>query len=199
MLLVGLTGGIGSGKTTLAALLAVLGAHPIDADELGHAALEPGEPAWKEVVGLFGDEILVPSTRDIDRKRLARIVFADKDKLAGLNAIVHPVIMRGIGDGLEHYRETDEIVVLDAALIVELGIHEMVDVLVVVTASEEVRSERLVARGMNVEDALARMAAQAPSEELLERADIVVDNDGDLDHLRAEATRVFAELRSRVA
>jgi dephospho-CoA kinase len=199
MLLVGLTGGIGSGKTTFAALLSELGAHVIDADELGRAALRSGEPAWRAVVDRFGEEILVSSSNEVDRKRLAGIVFADKDKLAALNSIVHPVIMRGIGDALDLYRDTNDIVVLDAALIVELGLHDTVDVLVVVTASDKVRSERLVERGMNVEDALARMAAQAPPEHLLERAHIIVNNDGDLDGLRAEAARVFDELLSRAA
>ncbi|MGH2756430.1 MAG: dephospho-CoA kinase [Actinomycetota bacterium] len=199
MLLVGLTGGIGSGKSSFAALLSELGAHVIDADELGRDALRPVEPAWRAVVDHFGEEILVPSSNEVDRKRLAGIVFADKDKLAALNSIVHPEIMRGIGNALDLLRGTNDIVVLDAALIVELGLHETVDVLIVVTASDKARSERLVERGMNVEDALARMAAQAPSEQLLKRADIVVNNDGDLDALRAEAARVFADLHSRVA
>jgi len=198
MLLVGLTGGIGSGKTTFASLLSERGAHVVDADELGRAALLPGTPSWHSVVDQFGDEILAAASMDIDRKRLASVVFADKAKLTALNAIVHPVIIRGIAEALEHFRDTNEIVVLDAALIVELGLDEGLDVLVVVAAPERMRAKRLVDRGMNVEDALARMAAQAPTDELVERADIVVRNDGNLDSLRAEADRVYAELEKRL-
>jgi len=100
MLLVGLTGGIGSGKSTFAALLAERGAQIIDADLLGREALKPGEPAWHSVVDQFGDDVLVPGTMDIDRKRLAAIVFGNQASLAALNAIVHPVIMAEIADRL---------------------------------------------------------------------------------------------------
>jgi len=197
MLLVGLTGGIGSGKSTFASFLAERGAHVIDADALGRAALRPGQPAWNSVVDQFGDEILAASSMEIDRKRLARLVFADKRRLAALNAIVHPVIMRGIAEALERFRATDDIVVLDAALIVELGLDESLDALIVISAEQEARAQRLVDRGMNVEDAIARMAAQASPDELLARADIVVENDGDLNALNTEADRVYAELERR--
>src|SRR5688500_18911374 len=119
MLLVGLTGGIGSGKTTFAALLAERGAFVIDADKLGHEALSPGEPAWHSIVDQFGDEILAAGSLTIDRKVLGRIVFEDPRKLASLNAITHPVNLRKIADTLETLRDSDLIVVLDAALIVE--------------------------------------------------------------------------------
>src|SRR5918992_2352219 len=98
MLVVGLTGGIGAGKSTLAALLAEEGARVIDADALGREALQPGRPAWHSVVAQFGDEILAANSMDIDRKRLAAVVFGDPRKLAALNAIVHPVIFKGIAD-----------------------------------------------------------------------------------------------------
>lgn len=199
MLLVGLTGGIGSGKTTFASLLSEYGAHVIDADALGRDALRPGRPAWHSVIDQFGDEILAAGSMEIDRKHLARIVFADKGKLAALNAIVHPIIVGGIAEALERFRETKEIVVLDAALIVELGLDDGLDVLVVVTAPEKLRAQRLVDRGMNVEDAVARMASQAPPQRLLERADIVVNNSGDLAELTEEARRVYRELEARVS
>lgn len=198
MLVVGLTGGIGSGKSTFAALLAERGAQIIDADLLGRDALRPGEPAWHDVVATFGDEVLVEHTMNIDRKKLASIVFNDKEKLAALNAITHPVILRGIADRLESLRNTDDVVVLDAALIVELGLAESVDVVVVVTADVDVRRRRLAElRGMARDDIVARIGAQASEEDLLAGADFIVRNDGDLAALASEADRVWAELRRR--
>lgn len=199
MILAGVTGGIGSGKSTFAALLAERGAHVLDADELGRDALSPGRPAWHAVIDQFGDEILVEGSSDIDRKRLARIVFSDKKKLAALNAIVHPIIMNAIADELEVVRGTDSIVVLDAALIVDLGLDKTLDVLIVVNAGEKARASRLVDRGMNVEDALARMEAQVSPETLMERADIVVSNEGNLDALAREADRVYERLKAMEA
>ena len=199
MLVVGLTGGIGSGKTTFAALLAERGAQVIDADQLGRDALKPGEPAWRDVVDTFGDEVLVEHTMNIDRKRLAEIVFNDKGKLAALNAIVHPVIVRGIADDLERLRHTDDVVVLDAALIVELGLADSVDVVVVVTADVDKRRRRLAElRGMSHDDIVARIGSQASEDALMAKADLVVRNDGDVDALSVEADRVWAELQRRM-
>ena len=199
MLVVGLTGGIGSGKSTFAALLAERGAQIIDADLLGRDALRPGEPAWHSVVDTFGDEVLVEGTMNIDRKRLAGIVFNNKDKLAALNAIVHPIIMRGIADRLENLQGTDEVVVLDAALIVELGLAESVDLIVVVTATVDNRRRRLAElRGMAHDDIMARIGAQASEEELVAKADVVVRNNGNVADLGLEADRVWAQLEKRL-
>lgn len=200
MFTVGLTGGIGSGKSTFAVLLAERGAQVIDADQLGRDALRPGQPAWHSVVDTFGDEILVEGTMDIDRKALAAVVFADRNKLAVLNAITHPVIAEGIANALEQLSHTDEVVILDAALMVELGLDRIVNALIVVDAPDEVRKARLVrSRGMTLEDVEARIKAQAPRSELLERADIVVHNGGSLEDLAREADRVWAELKERAA
>lgn len=196
MFTVGLTGGIGSGKSTFAALLAERGAQIIDADQLGRDALRPGEPAWHSVVDTFGDDILSPSTMEVDRKRLAEIVFADPNKLAALNAITHPVIASGIADTFERLAATDAMVVLDAALLVELGLDKAMNVLVVVDAEEGERKKRLQAsRRMELTDIEARIAAQASGEELIERADIIVRNDGSLEALALEADRVWGELQ----
>jgi dephospho-CoA kinase len=191
---VGLTGGIGSGKSTFAAFLSELGAHVIDADLLGRHALRPGESAWHSVVDTFGDEILQAGSLDIDRKRLADIVFSDRAKLAALNAITHPVILRGIADTLDEFRDTDKVVVIDAALIVELGLRDMVEKLIVVTARDDLRRARLKERGMRTEDVEARMTSQTSSDDLIAHADIVVRNDGSLDGLRAEAERVWSQI-----
>jgi len=197
MFTVGLTGGIGSGKSTFAALLAERGAQVIYADQLGRDALRPGEPAWHSVVDNFGDEVLSPGTMEIDRKKLAEIVFADPNKLAALNAITHPVIAAGIADIFERLAATDAIVVLDAALLVELGLDKAMRVLVVVEADQDARKKRLqTSRRMALADIEARIAAQASSEELISLADIVVRNDGPLEALALEADRVWAELQA---
>jgi dephospho-CoA kinase len=198
MLVAGLTGGIGSGKSTFAALLAERGAQIIDADQIGRDALRPGQPAWHSIVDQFGDEILSPGTMNIDRKRLAEIVFSDPRKLAALNAITHPVIVAKIADDLERLRNTDEIVILDAALIVELGLTDTVDVVIVVATRDDLRRMRLASsRDMSDEDITGRMAAQAPTEDLIATADIVVRNDRGLDALVKEADRVYEELERR--
>ncbi len=198
MLVVGLTGGIGSGKSTVAALLAERGAQVIDADSLGRDALRPDQPAWHSVVGQFGDEVLSAGSMEIDRKRLAGIVFGDARKLAALNAIVHPVIFKGIADSLERLAESDAIVVLDAALILEVGLQESVDVLVAVVADDELRRQRLARdRGMTISDIRARMASQISTDELISRADLVVRNDGSLEHLAEAADRIWPELVRR--
>ena len=195
MFVAGLTGGIGSGKTTFASLLAERGAQIIDADALGRAALRPDQPAWHSVVSQFGDEILQANSLDIDRKRLATIVFSDPNKLAALNAIVHPVIIRGIADRLERLANSGEIVVLDAALIAELGLEANLDALIAVTAAKDVRKQRLQgARDMDPLDIEARMEAQMDPDEVASRADIVVRNDGGLEALVSEADRVWGEL-----
>lgn len=198
MLVAGLTGGIGSGKSTLAALLVERGAQVIDADQIARDALEPSEPAWHAVVDQFGSFVLAAHSVEIDRKRLAEIVFNDPKKLAALNAIVHPVVFRRIADDLEMLSGTDEIVVLDAALIIETGLDKALDALIVVTADASTRRDRLVkARGMSPRDVDARMASQADAEDLAAKADLVVANDGDIEALAADADRVWAELERR--
>jgi dephospho-CoA kinase len=198
VLVVGLTGGIGSGKSTFAAFLVERGAQVIDADILGRDALKPGERAWKEVVDTFGDEIVAPYSMEIDRKLLAEIVFSEKQKLAALNAIVHPVIFLGIADELDRLRNTDSIVILDAALIVEMGLATSVDLVIVVTAPVKSRRSRLIEqRDMEPDDILARMSAQASETDLIAAADIVVSNDGSPEDLAAKADEVWQQLVAR--
>jgi dephospho-CoA kinase len=148
-------------------------------------------------VDQFGDEILAPGTMEVDRKLLAEIVFNDKNKLAALNAIVHPVILRGMADHLERLSKTDDVVVIDAALLVDMGMAGSLDTVIVVTASPEVRKKRLISRGMRPSDIEARIKAQVPQEALIEKADIVVTNDGSLDDLAHEADRVWTAIEER--
>lgn len=200
MFVAGLTGGIGSGKSTFAQMLAARGAEVIDADAIGRHALGPGEPAWHSVVDQFGDEILSAGTMEVDRKRLAALVFGDPAKLAALNAIVHPVITGRIADTLEALKGTDEIVILDAALIVELGLHESLDLLIVVTADEDKRVERLRRdRRMTEAQVMERMAVQRSKKDLEAAADLIVANNGNVEQLAAEADKVWAELKTRAA
>lgn len=198
MLVAALTGGIGSGKSTFAALLAEKGARVINADALGHEALHPGEPTWHSVVSQFGEEILTANSMEVDRRRLAELVFADRSKLAALNAIVHPYILERIADELEKLGVSDEIVVLDAALVLETAMDRLADVLIAVQASKQNRITRLThARRMMAEDVAGRMAAQMDAREIAARADIVVNNDGSMEELAKEAERVWAELEAR--
>jgi dephospho-CoA kinase len=198
VLLVGVTGGIGSGKSLFSALLAERGAQVIDADAYGREALRPGQPAWHSVLAQFGRDLLVPQSMEIDRQALADVVFNDHDKLAALNAIVHPILFSAIADSVERLSQTDEIVVIDAAILVETGMDKILDTLIVVHTGESWRRERLRKRGMSPADIEARMSSQASPVDLLAKADIVVCNNGSLDELVREAERVWVDLSSRL-
>jgi dephospho-CoA kinase len=198
VLLVGVTGGIGSGKSLFSALLAERGAQVIDADAYGREALRPGQPAWHSVLAQFGRDLLVPQSMEIDRQALADVVFNDHDKLAALNAIVHPMLFSAIADSVERLSQTDEIVVIDAAILVETGMDKILDTLIVVHTDESLRRERLRKRGMSPADIEARMSSQASPVDLLAKADIVVCNNGSLDELVREAERVWVDLSSRL-
>jgi len=198
VLLVGVTGGIGSGKSLFSALLAERGAQVIDADAYGREALRPGQPAWHSVIAQFGRELLIPQSMEIDRQALAEVVFHDHDKLAALNAIVHPILFSAIADSVERLSQTDEIVVIDAAILVETGMDKNLDTLIVVHTDESLRRGRLKKRGMSSADIEARMGSQASTVDLLAKADIVVCNNGSLDELVREAERVWGDLSSRL-
>jgi dephospho-CoA kinase len=197
MLLVGLTGGIGSGKTTVAGLLAARGAVVVDADELAREALEPGSRTFKHVSDLFGQEVLTTDGR-IDRAALANVVFSDEEKRRALESITHPEVFRLLAEAVEKLRETDSIVVFDAPLIIETGFHQAVDVLVVVTAPVEQRIERVRRdRGMTEAEAAVRIAAQAEPEARNAAADFLILNDGGLEELEARVDELWAELEAR--
>jgi len=195
MLAVGLTGGIGAGKSTVAELLVSRGAVLVDADRIAREVVEPGGPAYQPMVDRFGPGILDPDGR-IDRPSVAALVFGDPAALADLNAITHPAIgaaMTALKDG---YAGTDEIVVLDIPLL--KAVHrEMLELaaVVVVDTPTEVALDRLVrTRGMSRRDAEARIASQVDRRTRLAEADLVVDNSGDRAHLVAEVDRVWEAL-----
>lgn len=183
VLLIGLTGGIGSGKSTVSGLLAERGAVVIDADAITRELQQPGTPVLAAMVERFGDGILAPDGT-LDRQAVADIVFADSDALADLGKIVHPAVGAEIARRLQEEADTDHVVVLDVPLLVESGRDDMA-ALVVVDVDPEIAVRRLVEqRGMREDDARARMARQASREERRAKADVVIDNSGSLDDLR---------------
>ena len=198
MLLVGLTGGIASGKSTVSAMLAEQGAEVIDADHIARQVVMPGTPAWCKIREHFGPGVLHPDGQ-IDRQALADIVFADKTRLALLNEITHPAIFARIADRLEEHHDQDVVVVLDAALLIEAGLSEGVDVVIVVHSPQEIQLERLAAQGMGERDASDRIAAQLAPEKRLARADIVIDNSGSLEKLGRRVDEVWQELQRLLA
>jgi dephospho-CoA kinase len=197
VLRVGLTGGIGSGKSEVSRRLAAQGAVVIDADLIAREVVEPGSEGLAEVVAAFGPEVLTPDGA-LDRARLGDIVFADPELRGRLNAIVHPRVAARMAE-LER-GASGAIVVHDVPLIAENGRADAYDVVVVVDAPPKVQAERLARyRGMTREQARARMAAQASREQRLAIADIVIDNSGSLSELDRQVGDLWAELRRRAA
>jgi dephospho-CoA kinase len=185
MIVVGLTGGIGSGKSTVAALLVERGAVLIDADEVAREVVEPGRPAHAKVVELFGDEVVAPDGT-LDRSAIAAIVFDDPVSLAELNAIVHPEVRAEMANRLASLSGTEHVVVLDIPLLVEDGGPDRygLEGVIVVDAPVDVVLERLVnRRRMDRSDAEARIASQASRPERIAQADFVILNAGTLDEL----------------
>jgi dephospho-CoA kinase len=198
VLLVGLTGGIGSGKSTVSAMLAERGAEVVDADQIAREVVLPGQPSWHKIRDHFGPGVLRPDG-SVDRTALAEIVFGDQGKLGLLNEITHPPMFERIADRLERARDRDVIVVLDAALLIETGLAQRVDVLLVVDLPEEVQARRLEAKGMPAEQAWARIASQLSREERLVHADLVIDNSGTVEELAERVDEAWTELRRRLA
>jgi dephospho-CoA kinase len=191
MLVVGLTGGIGSGKSTVSALLAAKGAVIIDADAIVHEVQAPGGAAFQPIVDRFGPGV-VTVDGTLDRPAIAAIVFDDPQALSDLNSITHPIVGQVIFDRMKAEAESDRVVVLDVPLLVETGRDNTAGV-IVVDCPVEVAVARAVARGPAPEaDVRKRIAAQASREERLARADFVIDNSGDRGHLEAEVDRAWA-------
>ncbi|MDP8957319.1 MAG: dephospho-CoA kinase [Actinomycetota bacterium] len=194
MFLVGLTGGLGAGKSTVARMLEHRGAVVIDADVLARQAVLPGTPGYTKVTELFGPEI-IGRDGEIDRAALARRVFSDHKARVALESITHPEVFRLLSESLEDYRDTDRIVVFDAPLIVEAGFQQACDAIVVVTASEEAQIARVTEdRGMSEDAARARLRAQAPNEEKERIADFLIRNDGTTAELERAVDALWREL-----
>lgn len=189
----GITGNIGSGKSTVARMFEELGARTIDADEVARAVVEPGEPAWKEIVNEFGSDVL-EAGGGINRKRLAEIVFSDEARRGRLNDITHPRIKERIKGQLSDYEKRGaSVAMVEATLIVERGgLRSLIDGLIVVTADEETQIERLVReKGYTRDEAAARLGAQMPAGEKIKHGDYVIDNSGTLEDTRRRVEKVW--------
>ncbi|SES77823.1 dephospho-CoA kinase [Nonomuraea wenchangensis] len=198
MLKIGLTGGIGSGKSEVSRRLAAHGAVVIDADKIAREVVEPGTAGLARVVAAFGEEVLRPDGA-LDREKLGSIVFADSQKLAVLNGIVHPLVGERVAQ-LQADAPGDAVVVYDVPLLAENKLAPMHDVVIVVDAADEVRIRRLAEhRGMAETDAKARIAAQASREDRLAVADVVIANEGSLEELDARVAEVWTDLLRRGA
>lgn len=194
---VGLTGGIGSGKSAVAQRLAELGAIIIDSDRLAREVVEPGTPGLSEVVDAFGPSVLAPDG-SLDRAALGRRVFGDDAARKRLEGIVHPLVRQRAVE-LAAAAPPDAVVVNDVPLLVEAGLADQYELVIVVFASASHRTERLVRdRGMSPDDAAARMAAQATDDERHAVADIEIHNDGTLEELRSQVDRVWETVSADV-
>ena len=200
MLRVGLTGGIGSGKSTVSERLAALGAVILDADKAARAVVEPGTPGLAQIAETFGPGVLAPDS-SLDRAKLADIVFADESALAKLNAITHPLIRDYIQAAEEAALQAgpdDLVLVHDIALLAEWGRAKEFDLVIVVDVPTEIQVERLTKqRGMPEDQARARIAAQATREQRRAIADIIIDNSGPRSDLDRRVTEVWADLKAR--
>jgi dephospho-CoA kinase len=194
VLLVGLTGGIGAGKSTVARMLAERGAVVIDADDLARRAVDPGTPGLDRLVEAFGREVLA-ADGGLDRERMAALAFSDPDARRRLEAVVHPEVARLLAEELQRHLDGDDVVVYSVPLLVERNLGAMMDVVVTVSAGADDRVRRLAAdRGMDESQVRERMAAQVSDAEREAAADVVLRNDGSLAELEEQVQRLWASL-----
>jgi dephospho-CoA kinase len=197
VLLVGLTGGIGSGKSTVARLLERRGAVVIDADQLARDAVAKGTPGFDRVVETFGKGVVTPDGA-LDRSALAARIFSDPLQKAALEAIVHPEVARRFSDQVDTFRGTARIVVYVTPLLVELGLAPAFDVVVVIMASPHLRVSRVASdRGLSPDEVRGRLAVQATDEQRAEVAGVLIDNDGSLTDLEPQVDRLWDDLLAR--
>jgi len=198
-LLVGLTGGMGSGKSIAAEMLSELGVHIIDADEICRSLIEPEKQAWREIVQLFGDEILLPD-QTLNRKKLADIVFNDPEKKKALEGILHPKVFAEEHRIFEEIsqRDKDAVVVINAPLLIESGNYRKMDKVVVVACEERVQVERIERKGIfSGKEALKRIKTQMKLKEKLQFADYNIDNNSSVEDLRIEVKKLYQKLKSQ--
>lgn len=190
---IGLTGGMGSGKSTVAGILSELGATVVNADLLGHAAYRRGAPGFDDVIRAFGDNV-VGVDGEVDRKRLGAIVFSDPQRLAALNRLIWPRIREALQDRIDSERTggAAPALVTEAAVLFEAGWEDLFDEVWVVTTSESTALQRLAARDhLTKATARGRLGAQMSSDARTQRADVIIENDGDLETLRRTVTRIW--------
>ncbi|MDP2916898.1 MAG: dephospho-CoA kinase [Dehalococcoidia bacterium] len=193
MKIIGLTGGIGSGKSTVSGVLAELGVVVIDADKIGHQVFKAGTGAWRQVVAEFGRGILSPSD-DIDRRKLGEIVFHNPEAMEKLNRIMHPRILEVIKAQLEEYRcKGAKVVVIEATLLIEAGWTSLVDEVWVTVAPRGTVLERLKERGLSEAEVLARIMSQMSAEERVKRAHVTIYNEVPINELKAKVKQLWHE------
>ena len=199
MKVIGLTGGIGTGKSTVSRFLAELGATIIDADKLGHEAFKPDTEAWREVVAAFGKQI-VTANGTIDRKKLGAIVFSNPQARVRLNKIMHPRIYNLVKAQLEEYRRQEvPAAVLEAPLLLEAGWTPLVDEVWVTTAPEATALERLRKRnGLSETESRARIRTQLPAEERVKQTNVVIDTDCSLVELKAKVKELWHKFKDTI-
>ena len=196
-LLVGLTGGMGSGKTTVGKLFQSLGAYVLDADEVCRSLVEPGKPAWQEIVDLLGNGI-VKADQILDRRKIADIVFNDLDKKKALEAILHPRVMDEEQAIYKDILKDDPValVIIDAALLIESENYRKVDKVIVIACDEQSQLQRIMAKkSFSREDAQRRLQKQMPLEEKIKFADYVLHNDSGLSELEKKVEALFHQLK----
>jgi len=196
MILVGLTGGVATGKSTVARFFKEHGASIIDADQLARDVVQPGKPAWRDIVRRYGKDVLLPGGA-VDRKRLAAIVFAKPDRLKALNRIIHPRVAREQARRTRAILRTrpDAVVIYDVPLLFEAGVDERVDRIVVVTADRLTQLRRLAERnGLSHAEAVQRIRSQMPLREKIARADYVIDGTQPIQTVRRNVKQIYAEL-----
>ncbi len=201
MIIVGLTGGIATGKSVVAEILEEKGAIIIDADKISRDVVQKNTPAWKEIVDTFGESVLQPDG-EVDRKALGKIVFPDENKRNQLNHIVHPrvfeEISRHIALIMENEAHTNPVIILDVPLLFETKMHREFSDIILVYAPFETQLARLMARDdAGEKDALARIRAQMPIEEKKQQADYVIDNSGSVEETRRQAEALMADLKQK--
>jgi len=198
-MVIGLTGGIASGKSTVSSLLKGLGAYIIDVDEVGRGVVEKGEKAYNEIVDYFGEEILLPDG-EINRKALGHIVFSDSNKLKKLNSITHPHIIDRVKEIIRRCKaEGIEIVVVDAAILIEMGLHTVCDTIWLVSVDREIQLQRLMERDKySYEEANNRIMAQLSDEKKSQYADVIIVNNGNLDELTEEVKKQWNKIATDI-
>lgn len=195
MFVIGLTGSIGSGKSTVSSILRDLGAYIIDADMIAHEVVMPGTEGLELVCKEFGHKMLDESGM-LDRRRLGDMVFSDAEKLKRLNELLHPLIFKRIDEELHKLKQSSPvaITVLDAPLLIECNLQNKVDEVWLVIADDDIRLDRLMERnGLSYQQALKRMSSQMPQEEKLKYADIVIENNGEKEQLKQRVVQLYSE------
>ena len=194
MITIGVTGGIGTGKSLVSEILEALGGRLVSADLLGHQAYLPGTAGFDHVVRRFGEGV-IGQNGTIDRKSLGELVFADSDNMSDLNAIVHPIILRLIKKTLEdNLNNGVEVTVVEAAILIEAGWQDLFDEIWMVSSNQDVVVKRLQSRnGFSVQDATSRIVSQMPQEDRIHYADEIIDNSGTVEQLRKQVKKLWQE------